>query len=106
MPAPPPGASPPVRWSDEAYLRTLLGDGVRDLHTSLGSARFAVTDSPAAFRDWWKQRYGPIVTTYARIADAPERTAELDTAFLDHLTATRTGDHWESEYLLVTAVRL
>ncbi|MER7435272.1 class I SAM-dependent methyltransferase [Pseudonocardia alni] len=106
VPAPPPGASPPVRWGDEAYLRTLLGDGVRDLHTSLGSARFAVTDSPAAFRDWWKQRYGPIVTTYARIADDPERTAELDTAFLDHLTATRTGAHWESEYLLVTAVRL
>ncbi|GAA4967755.1 methyltransferase domain-containing protein [Pseudonocardia tropica] len=106
VPAPPPGAAPPARWGDEEHVRALLGDGVRDLRADRGSVRFAVTDSPSGFRDWWKQRYGPIVTAYARLADDPGRTAELDAAFADFLAATRSGDHWDSEYLLVTAVRI
>ncbi|MFP5071494.1 class I SAM-dependent methyltransferase [Pseudonocardia nantongensis] len=104
-PPPPPGASPPVRWGDEAYLRGLLGDGVTGLRAERGTARFAVEGDAVGFREWWKRNYGPTIATYRGIADDPERAAQLDAAFLEHLERTRVGDHWDAEYLLVTAVR-
>jgi hypothetical protein len=42
---------------------------------------------------------------YRNLADDPDRTVELDTAFLRMLEETRSGTRWEAEYLLVTAVR-
>ncbi|ALE72714.1 hypothetical protein AD006_13260 [Pseudonocardia sp. EC080610-09] len=105
VPAPPPGATPGPRWGDEAHVRGLLGDGVRDVQASTGIARLAVTDSPEEFRAWWKRNYGPVIAAYAGLAGDADRTAELDGAFLDHLERTRTGDHWDAEYLVVTAVR-
>jgi SAM-dependent methyltransferase len=105
VPAPPPGATPAPSWGDEAHVRGLLGDGVRDLRAQKQTVTFAVAGSPVEFREWWKRNYGPIVTAYAGLADDPGRTAELDAAFTEYLERTRTGDHWEAEYLLVTAVR-
>ncbi|MEJ8279012.1 class I SAM-dependent methyltransferase [Pseudonocardia spirodelae] len=105
VPAPPPGATPGVRWGTEEHLARLFGDGVRDLRARRATVRFDVVADPAGFRDWWKQNYGPVVTAYARLADDPERTAELDEAFAAYLDRTRAGDHWDAEYLLATAVR-
>jgi hypothetical protein len=86
-------------------VRGLLGDGIRDVRASTGVARLAVTDSAEEFRAWWKRNYGPVIAAYAGLADDPGRTAELDAALLDHLERTRSGDHWDAEYLVVTAVR-
>ena len=66
---------------------------------------FAVSDTPEAFREWWKRNYGPTIAVYRSLADDPDRTAELDAAFLRMLDETRSGTGWEAEYLLVTAVR-
>lgn len=102
-PAPPPGASPAPLWGSEDHLRTLFGDGVRELRAERRTTTFAVSDSPEAFREWWKQNYGPTIAVY-RSLDA-ERAAELDASFLRMLEETRSGGTWEAEFLLVTAVR-
>ncbi|GAA2564343.1 class I SAM-dependent methyltransferase [Pseudonocardia hydrocarbonoxydans] len=102
-PAPPPGASPGPLWGREEHVRALFGDGVRELRAQRRTTTFAVTDTPEAFREWWKANYGPTIAVY-RGLDA-ERTAELDAAFLRMLEQTQTDGAWEAEYLLVTAVR-
>lgn len=102
-PAPPPGASPAPLWGSEDHLRTLFGDGVRELRAQRRTTSFAVSDSPEAFREWWKQNYGPTIGVY-RGLDA-DRAAELDAAFLRMLEETRSDGAWEAEFLLVTAIR-
>jgi SAM-dependent methyltransferase len=102
-PAPPPGASPGPLWGREEHVRTLLGDGVRDLRAQRRTTTFAVADGPEAFREWWKRHYGPTISVY-RGLDA-DRAAELDAAFLQLLEETRSDGAWQAEFLLVTAVR-
>jgi len=104
-PPPPPGASPGPLWGREDHVRGLLGDGVRELRAERRTVRFDVSDTPEAFREWWKRNYGPTIAVYRSLADDPDRTAELDAAFVRMLEETRTGGTWEAEYLLVTAVR-
>ncbi|MEU7817983.1 methyltransferase domain-containing protein [Pseudonocardia sp. NPDC049154] len=105
-PPPPPGARPAPLWGSEEHVRELFGDGVRTLRAEKRTYTLDVTDSPRDFREWWKHNYGPTIAVYRNVADDPARTAELDAAFLDFLTRTRTGGVWESEYLLVTAERV
>ncbi len=102
-PAPPPGASPGPLWGREEHVRALLGDGVRDLRAQRRTTTFAVSDSPEAFREWWKRHYGPTIAVYRGLA--PDRAAELDAAFLRMLDETRSDGVWQAEFLLVTAVR-
>jgi len=101
--APPAGVQPPPLWGSEDHARELLGDRVTDLtmeHRWLSVDRFA---SGAAFRDFFRDFYGPTAAAYRGIGDDDERRGELD----DALAAL--GDrHLESgtmdwEYLLVTA---
>jgi SAM-dependent methyltransferase len=104
VPAPPPGASPPPLWGSEDHVAALLGGLVTDLATtrrSLTVDRFA---DGAAFRDYFKAKYGPTITAYRGIADQPERVAALDAALAelaDRALAGTTTMPWE--YLLVTA---
>ena len=103
-PAPPPGAQPPPLWGDEAHVRALLGDRVGEV-----SARRQNVDVPfgsgVEFRDYFKARYGPTIAVYRNLADAPDRSAELDRDL------ARLGDRYVDdaamswEYLLLTAVR-
>lgn len=102
-PAPPAGASPGPLWGREEHVRTLFGDGVRDLRAQRHTTTFAVADSPQVFREWWKTHYGPTIAVY-RGLDA-DRAAELDAAFDAMLGRTQADGTWEAEYLLVTAVR-
>lgn len=102
-PAPPPGASPAPLWGSEEHVRALFGDGVSGLRAERRTTTFDVTDSPEAFREWWKTNYGPTIAVY-RGLDA-DRAAELDASFLRMLEETCTDGVWHAEYLLVTAVR-
>uniref|UniRef100_UPI0015F05E20 class I SAM-dependent methyltransferase n=1 Tax=Pseudonocardia pini TaxID=2758030 RepID=UPI0015F05E20 len=104
-PPPPPGARPAPLWGSEAHVRELFGAGVRSLTAEKRTITFAVSDSPLAFREWWKANYGPTIAVYAANAADPDRTAALDEAFLRFLTESREGTTWESEYLLITAER-
>lgn len=101
---PPPGSSPPPRWGDEDYVRSLLGDRVTDLVATRKALAVGVFDSPEAFRDYFKARYGPTIATYRNIADDPERVAALDRDLVELAQRFDLGSgRLEWEYLLVTA---
>jgi len=105
-PAPPPGATPPVRWGDETHLRHLLGDAVEWDAVRRDRLGVDTFDRAEAFRDFFKERYGPTVAAYRSIADEPERVQALDDALAglagEHLTPEGTMD-WE--YLVATGRR-
>ncbi|MDG9707505.1 class I SAM-dependent methyltransferase [Streptomyces sp. DH10] len=109
-PPPPPGAQPPPLWGDEDHVRALLGDRVTDVRAERRTVRVDRFETPEAFRDYFKERYGPTITVYKNIAGDPERTAALDRDLAD---LARDGDPGtggggtalEWEYLLLTARR-
>ncbi|WP_086564327.1 class I SAM-dependent methyltransferase [Streptomyces africanus] len=106
-PPPPPGAQPPPLWGDEDHVRALLGDRVTDVRAERRTVRVDRFETPEAFRDYFKERYGPTITVYKSIAGDPERTAALDRELADLARggAPGAGDVREWEYLLFTARR-
>jgi 2-polyprenyl-6-hydroxyphenyl methylase/3-demethylubiquinone-9 3-methyltransferase len=106
-PPPPPGARPPVLWGSEPHVRELFGDQV----ASLVMTRREYVEraaSPQAYYAFYKQTFGPVVATYASLADQPERAVALDRAFLDFATRSNRGlpdgpAEYPYEYLLVVA---
>ncbi|MFI7015641.1 class I SAM-dependent methyltransferase [Streptomyces sp. NPDC050164] len=109
-PPPPPGAQPPPLWGDEDHVRALLGDRVTDVRAERRTVRVERFETPEAFRDYFKERYGPTITVYKNIAGDPERTAALDRDLTDlardgDLATGGGGTVLEWEYLLLTARR-
>ncbi|CAL9490152.1 class I SAM-dependent methyltransferase [Streptomyces levis] len=109
-PPPPPGAQPPPLWGDEDHVRALLGDRVTDLRAERRTVRVERFDTPETFRDYFKERYGPTITVYKSLADAPERAAALDRDLADlardaGLGTGPDGAALDWEYLLCTARR-
>jgi SAM-dependent methyltransferase len=104
----PPGASSPLAWGDPTHVAGLFGEGVTALRARRAGLRVALfADQPiSAFRSYFKQRYGPTIATYQRLARRPDDIAALD-ADLDALAAAHRDSEgvmtWE--YLVVTAVR-
>src|SRR6478672_5648107 len=101
-PAPPPGAQPPPLWGSEEHVRALLGDRVSDVEVRRQRLRVDHFATPEEFRDYFKARYGPTISTYRAIAGDPERVAALDH---DLAELARREPVTEWEYLLVTARR-
>ncbi|MEU6179269.1 class I SAM-dependent methyltransferase [Streptomyces coeruleorubidus] len=109
-PPPPPGAQPPPLWGNEDHVRALLGDRVTDVRAERRTVRVDRFETPEAFRDYFKERYGPTITVYKSIAGEPDRTAALDrdlTALAEDgdLGTGSGGTVLEWEYLLLTARR-
>ncbi|GGL07308.1 class I SAM-dependent methyltransferase [Nocardia jinanensis] len=105
-PTPPPGAQPPPLWGDEAHVTELLGDRVTDLELRRERAVVECFADGAAFRDFFKTNYGPLVTMYRTLAGDPDRAAQLDRELADLGAAHDLGGgRMEWEYLLVTAQR-
>jgi SAM-dependent methyltransferase len=104
VPAPPAGVGPPPKWGDADYVRTLLGDGVTDFTAVRRALKVDRFVNGVSFRDFFKTYYGPTISAYRGIADAPERVAALDAELAElgdrYLAGSSTMD-WE--YLLVTA---
>ena len=106
-PPPPPGALPPSLWGSEAHVRELFGDRVDSLEMTRGEY-VERADSPLAYRELFKQTFGPVVAIYQGLADQPDRLAALDRDFLEFATrSNRGGPHgpaeYHYEYLLVVA---
>jgi 2-polyprenyl-6-hydroxyphenyl methylase/3-demethylubiquinone-9 3-methyltransferase len=94
-------------WGDEEYVRKLFGSRVASLEMRRGEY-FERAASPAAYLDLFKRTFGPMVATYASLANQPERTAALDRDFLEFVRganqSTREGSvQIPYEYLLVLA---
>ncbi len=107
-PTPPPGVDPAPRWGSEDHVRTLFGDRVADLQLERRTTVFDHSPDPLAFREYWKQNYGPTIAVYAANAGDPAATAALDEAFLALLTTWDTAPtgqpaRYEAEYLLIRA---
>ncbi|MCI4676686.1 class I SAM-dependent methyltransferase [Candidatus Mycolicibacterium alkanivorans] len=104
LPAPPPGVQPAPLWGDEAHVRTLFGDRVDGIGRRRGALAVGRFSDGAAFRDYFKANYGPIVSAYQSIDD--ENAAALDAelaALGDRALADSPTMQWE--YLVLTARR-
>lgn len=103
VPAPPPGVSPPPRWGDEEYLRTLLGDQVGELTCERRELAVDAYADGAAFRDHFKANYGPTISAYRAIAADAERVVALDAEIAALGDRFLTGSTMPWEYLLTVA---
>ena len=107
MPPPPPGALPPPLWGSEEHVRELFGDRLGSLEMTR-SEYVERANSPRDYCELFKQTFGPVVATYASLADDPDRTAALDRDFLDFATRSNRGvpegpAEYAYEYLRVVA---
>jgi ubiquinone/menaquinone biosynthesis C-methylase UbiE len=105
LPAPPPGASPPVLWGDEAHVRALFGDRVTSMEVD---RRWLVERSrggPRQYCDFYRETFGPAVAAYDS-----GRADEVDRDFLAFASKQNRGEpegpsEYHYEYLLVVARR-
>jgi SAM-dependent methyltransferase len=105
-PAPPPGTQPPPLWGNEDHLQTLLGGRVTDVDVRRQSVTVDHFADAAAFRDYFKTRYGPTISAYRAIADVPDLVSALDCDLADLVQRHDRGTEttvMDWEYLLFTA---
>jgi ubiquinone/menaquinone biosynthesis C-methylase UbiE len=98
MPPPPPGALAPVLWGSEEHVRELFGDRLAALELTRASYVERSPGDPAAYREFFKQTFGPAVALYAGLAEQPDRRAQFDREFLDFATRANRGSPGEAEY--------
>lgn len=77
---PAPGLTPPVRWGDEAYLRSLFGAEVREIVSNLRTNVFRHPSAEANV-DFFRTYYGPTLKLFENVG--PARSAEVATALVD-----------------------
>lgn len=103
LPASPPGTQPAPLWGDEDYVRGLFGDRV-EIDSRRGTLAVGSFPDGAAFRDYFKANYGPMVAAYASIDPANAAGLDADLAALgDAALAGSPAMGWE--YLIVTGRR-
>jgi ubiquinone/menaquinone biosynthesis C-methylase UbiE len=110
--APPPRPEPlsPVMWGSEAHVRELFGDRVASLELIRRSYVERSPGDPAAYCEFFKQTFGPIVALRTQLVNEPERLAALDRDFLEFATRANEAPpdrpaEYRYEYLLVVARR-
>lgn len=109
MPPPSPGALPPPLWGSEDHVRQLFGDRVESLEMTRSSYVERAAD-PVAYREFFKETFGPVVAVYASLDGDTERREALDRDFLEFATRGNSGPpggpaEYRYEYLLVVARR-
>jgi ubiquinone/menaquinone biosynthesis C-methylase UbiE len=107
MPAPPPGALPPLLWGSEDHVRKLLGERVKSLDLTRGSY-VERAGSPGLYVELFNETFGPVVAMRAGLADQPERLAAFDRDFLEFAERANSGERggpaeYRYDYLLVVA---
>ncbi|MFP5297999.1 MAG: class I SAM-dependent methyltransferase [Actinomycetota bacterium] len=105
-PPAPPGAQPPPLWGDLDHLGSLFGDRVTQVDAHRRSLGIGIFRSAEAFRDYFKENYGPTIAIYKYIAADPERVAALDEDLVrlaERFNVGSDGFAMEWEYLLYTA---
>jgi ubiquinone/menaquinone biosynthesis C-methylase UbiE len=109
-PPPRPEALSPVMWGSEAHVRELFGDRVASLELLRRSYVERSPGDPAAYCEFFKQTFGPIVALRIQLVNEPERLAALDRDFLEFATRANEAPpdrpaEYRYEYLLVVARR-
>lgn len=107
-PPPPAGTKPGPLWGTADYVTELLGDAVDELCNERRMILFEGL-TPDSFVDLMRNSYGPVLRVYARLADDPARTAELDAALRSFVRefdlGTPGSPRLEAEYQLTLARR-
>ena len=106
-PPPPSGALPPPLWGSEEHVRELFGDRLDSLEMTRHEY-VERADDPRAYREFFKETFGPIAATYSSLAGQPDRLAALDHDLLEFATGANQGAadgpaEYHYEYLLVVA---
>jgi ubiquinone/menaquinone biosynthesis C-methylase UbiE len=110
--APPPAeALSPVLWGSEEHVRELFGDRLASLELTRRRYVERSPGDPAAYCDFFKQTFGPVVGLYASLADRPDKADALDRDFLEFATRANQGPpggpaEYCYEYLLVIARKM
>ena len=73
---PVPGATPPGKWGDVDFVRTQLGDKVRDLTFDRGTMNFPAL-SLAHHRHIMEQTAGPVIRILQSLQNDPEKLAQF-----------------------------
>ena len=102
---PPPGVQPPPLWGSEDHVRELFGTGVTGLDARRQNLTVDRLPDPAAFRDFFKTNYGPVIAAYKGIGADPEKVAGLDRDLTDLAERNLRDGTMQWEYLLVTGRR-
>jgi len=103
---PPPGLAPPTRWGTDEGLRTLIGDGIRDL--SIERRNFVSRyRSPEHWLAFFREYFGPTKRAFEAIDAAARESLAAD--LLDLMRQANQADDGtlvaSSEYLEVVATR-
>jgi SAM-dependent methyltransferase len=103
--APPPaGAQPPPLWGDPDHLARLFGDKVTGVRTERRMLTVDRFHAPEDFLAFFKKTYGPTIAVYARLANDPTASAELDQTLTELARDNFGGQPFmQWEYLLATA---
>lgn len=104
---PPEAALPPPLWGSPEHVRELFGGRVESLELTR-DAYVERSATPGDYRELFKRTFGPVVATYASLANDPEMTAALDRDFLQFAKRANSGPpdgpaEYRYEYLLVIA---
>lgn len=109
MPPPRPGDESPMLWGSDDHVRALLGPGLKSLElTPMSYIERAA--SPAAYCEFIKRTFGPVVAIYASLSERAAETAGLDKAFLEFAERSNVGPiggpaEYRYEYVLVVGRR-
>jgi len=109
-PPPPARALAPVLWGSEEHVRELFGDRLAPLELTRRRYVERSPGGPAAYCDFFKATFGPVIALYAGLAERPDRAAALDRDFLEFATRRNQGPpggpaEYPYEYLLVVGRR-
>ena len=105
-PPQPPDAQSPLLWGSESHVRALFGDRISSLDLARETLLVDHFDKPLDYREYFKEKYGPTIATYANVADEPEQLAALERDFAEFVTTWNRGGPqgpaiFDYEYLLV-----
>jgi hypothetical protein len=100
-PPPPPGASPPVQWGDEAIVRERLGAAVRDIafaHDTMVAPALSVAHSRLAF----ERTAGPVVKLVQMLSASDPAKLEKFRREYEALTSEYYADNAVRQKFLMT----
>jgi ubiquinone/menaquinone biosynthesis C-methylase UbiE len=94
----------PLLWGSEDHVRSLFGERVTDVAAHPRMLTIKNFETATAFRDFFRDNYGPTVATYRAIAGDPDRVATLDRDLIELAKSHDLGNGtMDWEYLLFTA---
>ncbi len=101
---PPAGAASPGQWGDEATVTERLGADVQDLKFERGAIAWPSL-SPGHHWALFSQTYGPFIAALGKLADAPDKQAQLAAGVQDVFDEHLRGNIISFAFLVTRATK-